>query len=170
MPNATRAERESAIKADPDRRFWQFATRMPSGCWEWQGGLSATGYGVLSLGSRAAMRAHRMAYEIAHGPIPTGLFVCHRCDNRRCVNPEHLWLGTNSDNTRDASEKGRIANQCMYQTHCKHGHPFAGENLYITGDGTRGCRECRRRLTREGCRRYREKKRAQCRTGAGGVR
>lgn len=82
------------------------------GCWLWIGSRNHLGYGQLSYkrsGSRepVRVRAHRLSYELFRGPIPDGMFVCHRCDTPACVNPAHLFLGTNMDNVRDMLAKGR---------------------------------------------------------------
>lgn len=83
------------------------------GCWLWQAGKFAKGYGMVSLGRNFQGKqhteyAHRVAYVLVHGPIPAGSVVMHTCDVPACVNPFHLVLGTQGDNVRDASAKGRL--------------------------------------------------------------
>lgn len=116
----------------------------PSGCWEWQGALSNNGYGKMSIPTNYRSYVHRTAYEVFVGPIPEGLHVCHHCDNRRCFNPAHLFVGTNYDNL-DAKAKGRIRNQNTGKTHCIRGHEFTEETTrFILRDGKvqRCCRIC----------------------------
>jgi hypothetical protein len=87
-----------------------FASRSEpdsSGCWLWRGATNHNGYGVMLGPGRKTVRAHRRCYEVAKGEIGAGLEVCHTCDVPRCVNPDHLWLGTGSDNALDKTRKGR---------------------------------------------------------------
>lgn len=78
-----------------------------SGCWLWVGGTTRGGYGVFYWSGSKHIRAHRAAYEIYNGPIPEGAHVLHKCDTPGCVNPNHLFVGTHSDNMRDMAKKGR---------------------------------------------------------------
>lgn len=87
--------------------FWHLVDkRGPDDCWPWQGSLYV-GYGRIKDGQRGRVGAHRVSWELHHGPIPDGLWVLHRCDNPPCVNPAHLFLGTPGDNVRDMHAKGR---------------------------------------------------------------
>jgi hypothetical protein len=93
----------------------RFQKYIPQGlsadeCWPWQGSRHKTGYGQLSdKPNRTVLKAHRIAYEKAYGPIPEGRMICHRCDNPPCCNPAHLYAGTARDNARDSIARGRAS-------------------------------------------------------------
>lgn len=88
-----------------------------TGCWNWTGSVNTKGYGKLKIWDRQELRrrflgAHRVAYTTFVGEIPSGIQVLHSCDNPKCINPEHLFLGTHADNMRDMSNKGRGRGRC----------------------------------------------------------
>ena len=92
---------------DPIERFWRYANpRGESDCWEWMSTLDTKGYGRMIV-KRRQVSAHRFSWELHKGSIPKGLHVCHHCDNPRCVNPTHLFLGTQQDNMDDMNRKNR---------------------------------------------------------------
>ncbi len=91
----------------------RFRKHQPAGqrdaCWEWTGLFDASGYGRLYLLSPCCkyVRAHRVAYQLSYGAVPPGKLICHRCDNRKCVNPRHLFVGDDKSNYDDMCSKGR---------------------------------------------------------------
>lgn len=130
-------------------RFWQKVDkRGPNECWPWIAAKDPRGYGRIGgdgrrkSGKRAVVLSHRTAYELVVGPIPAGMFVCHRCDNPPCCNPAHLFVATCKQNNQDMYAKGRDANQHTGRTHCQRGHAFDAFNTYIDSRGHRVCRAC----------------------------
>lgn len=148
-------ENLEVIQAD---RFWSRVDRSEDGdCWPWLGGRGSTGngYGRVHFGGR--MRpATQVAWELANAaPFPAGKYACHSCDNPLCVNPAHIWPGTQSENLRDCVAKGRHRSEPL--THCKRGHPMVGSNRRPTDGGFR-CATCTRERTRLAMRRLRARR------------
>lgn len=142
-------------------RFWQKVNKTKA-CWEWTSVRTKAGYGQFNIspgrGNVHFVYAHRYSYKLHNGVDPGQLCVCHKCDNPRCVNPAHLFLGTHTDNVRDAIKKGRINPNNGYaglfqraKTHCKHGHKFTIENTayyHPINKTYRSCKACNRHRTR----------------------
>jgi hypothetical protein len=90
-------------------RFWSFVDRKPHNkCWDWTGAFAGGSYGVIKINKKNIL-AHRFCYKLCFGEIPNCLFVCHSCDNPKCVNPSHLFLGRHKDNMNDMVKKDRQA-------------------------------------------------------------
>ena len=102
----------SRFTEEQQDRFWRkVACGRKKDCWLWKLGCTKAGYGQLQIRAVASrpLLAHRVAWELTNGAIPDGLHILHRCDNPRCCNPHHLFLGTQRDNNRDRDKKGRVA-------------------------------------------------------------
>lgn len=134
---------------DPKSRFMDEVEKSPNGCWLWTGSRTADGYGFFSLSApdksgRIEQRAHRAAWRLFHGELPSDKLVCHTCDMPLCVNPSHLFLGTKLDNAQDMAAKGR--SRCQKKTHCVNGHEYTAANtrysLMANGRRQRKCRAC----------------------------
>lgn len=107
-------------------RFWSQVKKQADGCWLWTGQIRQDGYGQIALyepGKRVRVGAHRFSYALHFGDVPPDLLVCHKCDVRRCVRPDHLFLGSAADNAADMVNKGRQA------TGDKHGSRTHPERL-----------------------------------------
>lgn len=124
-------------------RFWKYVTKKTiNECWEWSGARDQCGYGVLRRDPAhrsAQCHASRISWEIHNGKIPDGLQILHRCDNPPCVNPSHLWIGTNAQNIADAIAKGR-----KHKSFCRRGHQMVPGNIGIQGANKRRCLTCNR--------------------------
>lgn len=120
------------FRAKADGACLIYGNRQPS---------SRSGHTHVTIGGRAAS-VHRLLWLVVKGPIADGLHVCHTCDNPRCVNIDHLWLGTQRENSLDMVAKKRQA--FMSKTECKSGHPFTAENTWVCSRGHRHCRTCSR--------------------------
>jgi hypothetical protein len=126
-----------------EAKFWARVDKT-DGCWLWMAYLKENGYGMATYGGKA-LSAHRVAWFYTHGEVPRELDICHHCDNRRCVRPDHLFVGTRKDNMQDAKRKGRTRNWGMVATRCKYGHPFSHTDRF----GRRRCVICQRRQALE---------------------
>ena len=115
------------------------AQRGPDECWEWDGCLCPLGYGKVSLDAKM-WSAHRLFYTKFKGEIPKGMKILHSCDNRKCVNPAHLSIGTQQDNLEDMRRKGR--HWRANATTCRRGHEYTPENTFIRKSGARTCLTC----------------------------
>jgi hypothetical protein len=106
-PSCRREETVLQAKTALATSFWERGSRQANGCLYWQGRLDENGYGRIDTGGRPQL-AHRVAYTLAYGCELGDMNVCHSCDTPQCIEPKHLWLGTQADNMADASSKGRI--------------------------------------------------------------
>ena len=138
-------------------RFWS-KVRKSDGCWEWTGSVAKT-YGKFWDGKRS-VRAHRFSWELHNGrEVPAGKCICHHCDNRLCVRPDHLFDGTQKDNVHDARAKGRLWGEGPYRkgsgltlrggkVFCRRGHDVSELGLFVcrrrSASATVGCRRCKR--------------------------
>ena len=136
------AERPSKVTVDVERFMRHVVPVTESGCWLWAGVWNTKGYGIIQV-NHYRYAAHRIAYELFTGPIPEGLQIDHLCRVRCCVNPVHLEVVTSRENTlRGMSPQAQLARQ----THCKYGHPLAGDNLLrLKNPRLRACRACNKR-------------------------
>lgn len=131
-------------------RFWTNVSRInDTACWNWEGTLTPGGYGQFYITKGTQWQSHRFVWQSVFGGIPDGLWVLHKCDNRKCCNPFHLYVGTAADNSFDAISRGRNYIP-VEKKFCKRGHPMTEDNLVIwkcnrsRSGYTRMCKKCRK--------------------------
>lgn len=117
---------------------------MTGSCWNWKAAMHPQGYGKFADNGKPD-RTHRVSWKLFNGPISGGAWVLHKCDNRRCVNPDHLYLGDRQQNINDMMARNR--HRSVRITTCPKGHPYEGENIRWY-HGKRTCRQCARAAAR----------------------
>jgi len=133
--------RRRFTSSEVETSFWK-RVRKTQGCWDWAGSIhNSTGYGYFYPSGETVL-AHRFSYELNVGTIPEGLTIDHLCKNRRCVQPEHMEVVTIRVNLLRGDG---FSGKNHRKTHCPSGHPYAGDNLIVTGTGWRQCRRCHRK-------------------------
>lgn len=129
-----------------EERFFQKVNKTDS-CWLWTGAVNSKGYGSMMFEGKVTS-THRLSFMWFKEEIPKGMHICHSCDVPACVNPEHLWVGTHSDNMQDMIAKDRHGRSMRTQTHCRRGHEFAifGFKTFTRKNGKveKYCKECKR--------------------------
>jgi hypothetical protein len=152
MSSASLLDAESEAMNRIDNFVKRVEIDHESGCWNWMGSKNGnTEYGKFSYrvgGQTFHPTAHRFCWETFVGPIPEGLEIDHLCGNKLCVNPDHLEPVTHAENCRRRNTSKHIGEFHRAKTHCPHGHPYSGENLYVNPQGKRECRICKRARTR----------------------
>jgi len=122
-------------------RFFNKVKKHKSGCWDWQSGTVGIGHGQFWFNGKAVL-AHRFSYQAFVVPFNQHIQVMHKCDNPGCVNPKHLFLGSQKDNMQDCSKKGRIQRQSKRMKACSRGHAFTKANTKIYYRNGYKCRRC----------------------------
>jgi hypothetical protein len=127
-------------------RFWSKVDRSGRyACWPWTAAVMPTGYGIFGVAGTSRL-AHRIAFELARGPIPTGMVLDHLCRNRACCNPEHMEPVTQIENVRRGISPSAVHRR---KTTCPQGHPYSAENTEMRATGRRRCIACRAVENRE---------------------
>lgn len=120
-----------------DNRFWDKVRILPSGCWWWVGCIDTSGYGSFCYNGGTKM-AHRLSYQAKFGVLTKKDHLHHKCNNKQCVNPDHLEV------TSPKNHPGHMAEINRNKTHCPRGHEYTPENTIITTYGSRNCRACQK--------------------------